>query len=224
MKYRYLTDYQAEVVHAWYRGLRQIEDHSALAAAGETPESDVQVRPFWYDRGHRARLRRAALPEELAGESACYELRERLGTLRNAWLDEHDAAWLFLLAGAVAHVDDDTYQDRGLALALGRSAAMNDASPMSEMRFRRLLKEENPAIFYRQLQRALQLASGRVNVAHLANDLLAWCAERGRPQQTPDAVHYRWARDYYLDRKDLKLLGQNSSARTIAKTSQETTA
>ena len=213
MNYKYLTERQARVVHAFYSALKP-EENAAAPAAGKAREIEAQIKPFWFDRGHRARLRRAASLSELEAESACFALRERIGPmnrLQHSWLEKHDAEWLFLLAGAVAHVEDDTHDDRGLALALGKSSAKNDANPLSEMRFRRLLREEEQEAFYRQLRRALEVAPGRINVARLADDLLAWCAERYLPRQPPGSVRYRWARDYFLDRKEQKIAAQNSA-------------
>lgn len=227
MSYRYLTEYQTEVVHAWRKALDPEESHAAESAGPARIEGVGSIRPFRFDRGHRARLRRATSLAELETESSCFELRERLGALRSIWLDDRDAEWLFLVAGAVARVDD-CREDRSLALALGCSSAKDGKPPMSELRFRRLLQESDPEAFFRQLRRALDLASGKVNAAQLAADLLAWVAERNSPRSSAHSVRYRWARDYFLDRKELKNSKQNHAALVAANspaaTQEETSA
>jgi len=212
----YLTDRQASVVHAWWRGLQPQDGTGAPGSGSIEADTQDRARPCWFDRGHRARLRRAASLEQMQAESACFELRQRMGELtRSPWLDQNDGEWLLLLCGAVAHVNKDTYDDRSLPMALGRSSALNDVNAMSEMRFRRLLKEEDVESFYRQLRRALQLASGPINVAQFANDLIAWCAERrSRLNRPDDSMRYRWARDYFLARKDLRPADQDITAVT----------
>lgn len=204
MSFRYLSNYQADVVHAWWRALQPAAAAPGQPETEKQPETENRMRPFFFDRGPRARLRRASSIGELEAESSCFALRERLGRMNNLWLEQHDDRWLFLLAGAVALITKNTAEDRSLGLALGCSSPVNGAPPMSGLRFRRLLRENEPEPFFRQLRRALQLATGPVNAAQLANDLLGWTAERDLPSRPAEAMHYRWARDYFLDRKDRK--------------------
>ncbi len=206
MRYRYLNQHQANVVHAWWRALQP-------EAMDRSPESKTDSgKLFWFDRGPRARLRRAASLAEVETENACFLLRDRLGELRSEWLDEHDSEWLPLVCGTVAAVGNDTGDERSLAQALGFASAVNDAPPMSELRFRRLMQPDDPESFFRQLRRALKLASGSVNTAQLADDLLGWCSELRVARRPVESMHFRWARDYYLTRKDRNAAQKNAAA------------
>ncbi len=206
---QHLSPGQAATVRQWWHALNSSRDQTARSFA-ENPFGS-------FDRGVRARLRRAVSLAEMQEEPAVYKLRSRLGVLKSPGLERDDQPWLFLVAGAVALVDQDSDAltpgarsapgiQQSLAARLGESAAPPDgAAPMSEMRFKRLLRAAAPEDFFLQLRRALKLVPGPVDTAVLADDLLAWSAERPDTVQRAHAVRFRWARDYFLPRKDLTL-------------------
>ena len=211
MKFHYLKPHQGTTVHAWWRAL----DPNGRSPAAFPEDSETTGHRFpHFDRGHRARLRRAVTLSDLQGESSVYALREHLGEMNSASLERDDQTWLFLLAGSVALVKSDatlespegkldSHAGQSLGARLGKAAAApGEPAPMSELRFKRLLRADTPENFFQQLRRALRMVGGSVDVAVLADDLLGWCVERSRPRQTAKAMHYRWARDYFLSRKD----------------------
>lgn len=231
-RYRYVSEGQAAVVHAWWRALAP----ESRAGGEATSGGDLPyVRSF--DRGHRARLRRAVTLADMQREEAAYVLRARLGELKTPRLERDDQHWLFLVAGAVALVKTDAAPSisetkphnafgQSLPARLGEAAAAPGGSaPMSEQRFQRMLRADTPDSFYLQLRRALKLVNGPVDVAVLADDLLAWCAERQETPQRAYAMRYRWARDYFLGRKDREHASHDTaSTPPPADFDQETTA
>ena len=202
----FLTPSQKELIHRWWRAL----DVQTGSANGSGVQASRRLFPP-FDRGHRARLRRAVSLADIEQEESVYRLRERLGPLQSTWLERNDQPWLFLLAGAVALVksDDATGGNKpgpSLAARLGEAAAPPGGSaPFSEIRFQRMMRADTSEEFYLQLRRALRLVSAPVDVAGLADDMLAWCYERSRPTQTASSMRYRWTRDYYLSSEDRKL-------------------
>jgi CRISPR system Cascade subunit CasB len=111
---------------------------------------------------------------------------------------EGDYVAVALIAGALASVREDAADHRSLAAQLG-----GEAPVMSELRFLRLMRAADLDDFYRQLQRALQLASRKTDVAVLANDIVAWLLEQTSPLPDPNQrFKARWARDYYLPARE----------------------
>jgi CRISPR system Cascade subunit CasB len=70
---------------------------------------------------------------------------------------------------------------------------------VSELRFQRLLRSRDEEDFFQQLRRVLTMARTPINVAELAQDVFAWQVEREMRTTPTQTMHYRWARDYYLD-------------------------
>jgi CRISPR system Cascade subunit CasB len=201
--YQYLDESQCSWLREWCRAM-QSQD------AENTP-----VRPALrhLGRGDRAKLKRCTSIEELETESAAnllvsylsqdaWEKRPRL----KPWLREHDYGALFLIAGVLTHVKKDAGNGKSLAWRVGNANTSKGAPvPMSELRFKRLLRTRDIEDFYRQARRAVQLANGDVDAAVLADDLLAWCYEESlktRESRPSNSLKFRWARDYYLTAKE----------------------
>ena len=209
-----------ERVREWWWAL---QPGGASAADGTADETSLAGEPseaptksaFHLDRGHVARMRRAATLEDLYVERAPFVLLDRLGLPTDSRLNRGDPGWLFLVAGALAHVRRDDRDNRSLAFRLGAAASNSGKeAAMTEGRFQRLLRATLPDDFAMHLRRAIQLADRTADVAVLADDLAAWWLERSQLPVPASAVRYRWARDYYLDRKDQPLINSMDSIAT----------
>ncbi|MGV8844686.1 MAG: type I-E CRISPR-associated protein Cse2/CasB [Pseudomonas sp.] len=193
---RYLDDAQHSWLRQWWRALQPREE-GAVNLPGEL---------LAMGRADRARLKRCSGLDDLLLESATHRLAGRLLTLEanKQWprFSSVDYTPLALLAGALAQVTDDQANGASLAAQLG-GAKPGETAPMSELRFRRLQQVRGIDDFYRQLVRALQLAKRKVDLAALAEDVLAWSLEQGHTSVAPsDGLKFRWARDYYLSAPD----------------------
>ena len=142
-----------------------------------------------HDTGSRARLRRAASPEEVGFEPAFHRLLARLrpafqvddpGVRRN----------LAALAGLAARVREHTPRVP-LARQMGTSGARkSSAAPaVSEHRFRRLLTTVSLDDRYSQLARVIHLLGGRIDLCSLADAVCDWDDDADLRQH--------WAYDYY---------------------------
>lgn len=92
-------------------------------------------------------------------------------------------------------------------------AALNPTGrTLSELRFQRLMRADQPDDFLQQLRRAIAIDGGRIDVAVLAADLFAWSMERRFASRRSGGMKFRWARDYYLKRPDQALIADTSQA------------
>ncbi len=190
----HLKGTERELVREWWQ---------ALQPADKSPSQDggKPNHNFFFDRGHRARLRRCTTLADVAQEPAPWVLAKKLK------LHESDNQALLLVAGALAYVTDDAKDGMTLAYLLGVSSAPNgESGKLSEMRFQRLMRLDEPDDFLKQLRRAIDVGGRRADVTVLANDLFAWTAERQYTKSRSDGMKYRWARDFYLKRPDQSLL------------------
>ena len=202
-----------ELVREWWRALQPDGGNTgdgtlSPPAEDNAPQQLRSRRRFGFDRGDVARMRRAATLDELHVERAPFELLERLGPGENSRLKrDGEEGWLFLVAGTLAQVRKDANDGRSLALRLGKAFSNNGKeAAMSELRFQRLLRAKEPEDFAMQLRRAIQLANRTTDVAVLADDLASWWLERGRTPVPAFSMRYRWARDYFVDRKDQPMI------------------
>jgi CRISPR system Cascade subunit CasB len=149
--------------------------------------------------------------EELETERAANLLVMHL--LREEWKNnlarrrfEAEPGALLMVAGLLAVVKTDTADGRSLAWRVGANSTKgNTDATMSEMRFRRLLQAKSLDEFFLLARRAVQLADSSVDIAVLADDLLAWAYEQGSSagvQKPTKSLRFRWAQDYYQPLKD----------------------
>ena len=172
----YLDDSQRFWLREWWRALQPQDGEGAA----------VSPALRHLTRADRAKLKRCASIDELQIESAANLLVEHLSRdawakqpYLKSWLEKTDCAALFLIAGVLAHVKNNVADGKSLAWRVGKANTPKDApTPMSELRFKRMLRARDVEDFYRQVRRGVQLAKGDVDVAVLANDLLAWCYEQ----------------------------------------------
>ncbi len=197
MKLCYLSGAQGHWLRAWWGALQQ--------ASG--PETKIPPELRGLGRGDRARLRRADSMEELETERAANLLVASL--LRGEWERhmakasfEGDPSALLMVAGVLSVVKTDSNDGKSLARKLGVGAKPGEkVAPMNEIRFKRLLQARNLEDFFLLARRAVRLAGEAVDVAVLADDLLAWAYERefaAGAQRPALTLSFRWAQDYYV--------------------------
>ena len=184
-----------EIVRDWW---------TALDGSRESvPPKDTAKRHtrFLFDRGDRARLRRAQTIADAALEPSVWQLAAALG------LEESDNEALLLVTSALAHVKEDAEDNRSLAYLLGAAPAGRDEKPkLSGLRFQRMMRSKEPDELLQQIRRALSVGDGRADVAVLADDLFAWSSERKYADRRRSGMTFRWARDYYLKRAEQALV------------------
>lgn len=139
------------------------------------------------DRGGRARLRRAANPDEVVFEPAFHHLLWRLqGLGSEVNFRRHRVA---LVAGVVAHVDEHRAEPR-LAVQMATPRVASSALPtVNETRFRRLMAIDPAAIdeLHEHLSRIVRLLGRTLNALDLADAAYSWSPW----------IRRRWAYIYY---------------------------
>jgi len=135
------------------------------------------------NRGERAELRRCKEIDEVLLTEAYHRLRKWLSATGFTPRSEDQ---LGAVAGLLAHVDEDATEQSKVAAQMA-GGAENEEAPLSGLRFRRLLQNEDRESLYRSLMRVVRLLDRRVNVSSLAEDVYYW----------GPSVRKRWARDYY---------------------------
>lgn len=214
MRLRYLNEAQERVVRAWWTEM-------------QPDDRDRKQSPPARDRLGRAdsaKLRRAASIEDLETERAAQLLTARLldAPWRNQAVQhwcENDAGPLLMLVGVLAAVKHDARDGRSLASRLGHAAG-GESPPMSELRFKRLLKSRSLDEFFTAARRAVALADGKADVVVLADDMLAWAYEQAKERKVDEPVQslcFRWARDYYQPQ-----MGKDANHAADQKTDKET--
>jgi len=196
MKLHYLSKYGVETLKAWFDTMQSRHDQE---------RQNSQVEFCGLGPSDRARLLRAQSIEDLETEQAVNLLVMHL--LRRDWINnfarrrfDRDPAPLLMIAGVLAAVKKDREDGKSLAWRVGKASAIGGRAPMNEIRFRRLLKEQDLEDFLMLVRRAEQLAGGNVDVVVLADDLIAWAYERELPNNVQAPVQslcFRWAQDYY---------------------------
>jgi CRISPR system Cascade subunit CasB len=201
MKLSYLSEAHGKWLRAWWEALQQKSG----------PKKKILPELRTLGRADRARLTRANSVEELETERAAVLLVARL--LREEWKNKFarnsfktNPSALLIAAGVLAIVKTDSRDGKSLAWRVGAAAGKGDgSSPMSELRFKRLLQARDLEDFFLLVRRAVQLAAGAVDIAVLADDLLAWVYERelsAGMQRPARSLCFRWAQDYFQPLKD----------------------
>lgn len=135
-------------------------------------------------RALRARLRRADSLVEVLGERAVHDLAGDLAGADAAlkWsLRGEGAVRLAALVQVLAAVEDH------VPSPLARRFGEGDRPALSELRFQRLMRLQDPEDLGLALRRALPLAGKACNVARLAEDILNWA----------EATRVRWCFEYF---------------------------
>lgn len=132
-------------------------------------------------KGDRAALRRAATIEVVLFNPSFHRLRRMMA--KTAWTRVDRLALIAALAARVR----DIRPGSSFAAQLGKPAKGADKSPLSGLRFRRLLQAREADELLQLLGRAVAVLEGELNLADLAGGIY-WWGDRQRRQ---------WAFDYY---------------------------
>ncbi|MET4000886.1 type I-E CRISPR-associated protein Cse2/CasB [Marinobacterium sp. MBR-109] len=154
----------------------------------------ASLMAWWHSlddhRGERARLRRAAKPDDALLTDAFFHFLHRLP---ESWAQADKLYASASVATLLSHVRSDDKSGFAEALASG------DKPAMSELRFRQLLKSRSPEEFFRRTLRAIRMLDGKVNVISLTQGILHWHQEyHFGPDANPrNRLGVIWAREYY---------------------------
>ena len=137
------------------------------------------------NRGSRAKLRRAASPEEVALVPAFHQLVHQMG---EGFSDPSSEAFLRLaaVAGLVARAELSEEGKDSIAKQMGPPTS-GQPPRVSVHRFRRLLESRGIDDLFSQLRRIIPLLGRKVHLTSLADGVVDWCPE----------IRRRWAYDYY---------------------------
>jgi CRISPR system Cascade subunit CasB len=142
----------------------------------------------------RAALRRCNNPLEVKITPAFHRLKRRLEPFRSMSPDHVDR--LAIVAGVLSYVQENKLNgyernvERAFAVQMTRPPqkwGRRDKACVSGMRFRNLLKIEDPDKLYPTIIRLIRLLGGSVDIASLANGIY-WWNERTKKE---------WAYAYY---------------------------
>ena len=148
-------------------------------------------------RSELARLKRAGGEVDTLSIRAVHDLNHQLAA---AGYDlRRRPERLVLITSTLAHVKEHT------GMRLAQRLGAGEPKALSEIRFDRLIRTQNPAELVTQLRRALPVVEQRANVARLAQDLCYW----------GDTARAAWCFDYY---------GASHAAPDSMRTSEETEA
>jgi CRISPR system Cascade subunit CasB len=162
------------------------------------PEMRDAFLSWWKEldnvRGDRAALRHCHTPLEVVFTPGFHRLKMRLETFGSVSPDHMEN--LAIVAGVLSHVKKYRHKDHERNFQ--RSFAVQMASPslkcgvekracVSDLRFRQLLKIDDPDKLYTTMIRLVRLLGGSVDIASLANGIY-WWNERTKKE---------WAYTYY---------------------------
>jgi len=166
----------------------QETDSSETAGTADMPDEHSLLLEWWrvsleQHRGDRAALRRAATINEVLFNPSFHRLRRVMRGTR--WTNPQKLA---LVAALVARIRENR-SSATFPSQLGKPESGNDKSPLSGLRFRRLLQVQahEPEELLQTLSRAVALLGGEANLCNLAESVYWW----------NDGVRRQWAFDYY---------------------------
>ena len=175
----------------------------SISLEGKEPVSEIKK---WFallqkERGWRAELRRADIPESLL---LCAGFRG-LAKPFHGWLVNHEWKWLALAmaAGVAAHVKEID-ECASFAAQLGKPQRGSKNPPLSPMRFSRLNQAHDHDEFYRLMIRAVRQLDGKVNLISMMDGIFLWCREQHETinpapfERSPfQRSALRWATEYF---------------------------
>jgi len=129
-------------------------------------------------RGDRAALRQCHNPLEVAFTPAFHRLKMKLEPFGSISPDQMDR--LAIVAGVLSHVTPDGHEknlQRSFAVQMARPPSKGGTikkSCVSDIRFRQLLKIEDPDKLYTTMIRLVRLVGGSVDIVSLANGIYWW--------------------------------------------------
>lgn len=132
---------------------------------------DEKILLQWWqdlekDRGSRAELRRAKLPDDIVFCPAYHRLYAQINWPNN------DRRKLAAIAGLLAHVkENDSSKKLPEQMAVSKNG---NHSLISDLRFRRLLSIDNLDELYISLMRVIRMLNGKVNLIDMAKAVYWW--------------------------------------------------
>jgi CRISPR system Cascade subunit CasB len=146
------------------------------------PEEREALLVWWKEldnaRGDRAALRQCHNLLEVAFTPAFHRLKMRLEPMSSIPPDHMDR--LAIVAGVLSHVTPDGHEknlQRSFAVQMARPSSKGSTRKkacVSDMRFRQLLKIDNPDKLYTTMIRLVRLVGGSVDIISLANGIYWW--------------------------------------------------
>lgn len=156
-------------------------------AQSPAQESRSSVWRWWKsldsDRAGRAELRRCGTPAEVAFTAAYQRLLRMLGSR----LGEGDARRVAVIAAVLSHIETEPAERATLARRMGSAEGGDSAAPVSDSRFRHIIRTDDPEELMRGLIRVVRQVGRTASVEPLFHDLMNWS----------EATRMRWANDYY---------------------------
>ncbi len=145
------------------------------------------------NRGGRAQLRRCRAPSQVFLHSAFYELNHALPQ----W-PKGQGMSLAAIAGLIANVDARV---RGLCFPqqLGTPKDQGGSPPMSENRFKQLIKSRDWPEFYIRMRRAILMLKRNANIISLADYIRLFGVEHYTkdPIEPSKRFQFRMAEEYF---------------------------
>jgi CRISPR system Cascade subunit CasB len=180
MKYDFLSDKEQSALIAWHGSLDSNRSDRARLRRSESPEDILLTDTFFHFLKH--------MPEDFPK-----------GSLKNKrnFSESQRLYVAALMAGLLSHVKPN---NEALSFAKQLAGASKSSTPMSELRFRQLLRSLSIEDFYRRMIRAIRLVDNKVNIISLANDIIQWFWEYEQIElnlQPTKRLAVRWATDYF---------------------------
>ena len=173
------------------------------------PRPGGVIARWWSDRiaaehgaarKARAELKRAFGPAEALAMGVAHELNARLGGANNEWDLRGRPEILALIVTTLAGVE--TSDRLPLSRKFGRQ--INEMRALSELRFQRIIRADDPWTLAVLLRRALPQAKRACNVATLGNDLFYW----------GDDVRSRWCFEYFGSQPPMRMESSDTTETT----------
>lgn len=144
------------------------------------------------NKGGRARLRRCREPIQVILYPSFYELNNAVPQ----W-PERQGLGLAAIAGLIANVDASV---RGMTFPqqLGTPKEPGANAPMSENRFRQLIKSHDWPEFYQRMRRAILMLKRNVNILSLADYIWLFGKKQAGDDMEPiQSFQFRMAEEYF---------------------------
>lgn len=152
----------------------------------------------WYNnldtnKGLRAELKRSSSPLEAMLCQATHSLKREFPY----WPDKPEI--IASIAGILALVKVDTgVNGISYATQLAKPKEGNK-SPLSESRFKKIIKSQTWNEFYMNIRRSVEILKGQVNICSLADGIIQW-GKKNKSDEVAigsESLEFQWAQDYY---------------------------
>lgn len=147
------------------------------------------------NRGDRARLRRAELPDDALLTEAFFHFLAQMPT---QWSAPEELSVSAMVAATLSHVKQHR-NDKSFAESLATPKEGGDKPRMSELRFQQLQKSRDPETFFKRFLRAIRMLESTANIYSVTDNILHWMQEyrHGLDREPFKRLAVRWANDYY---------------------------